>query len=257
MSGVKQNMGVHTCAVGMTLTAAQYYAIKNRLGKLLRKSTGDYWSKAEHYMVDSFREKGVWLYISRMDTIYRVKVRIEPCRVLASGDPTALFQADKKQYHAMVEKVDSLLQQYGLPRSIDRMKISRMDLTCDLTFRDSEMVEQHIRTLQKSFVLPHYKRVCFREGDGKTKNVREANKHSCRQQCRQAAFFAYDKTAQLQMIGRLPEWQLDKRVLRLEAELNRGAMKQHLGKRKSNYQFFEAGREASRQGDRLVPKTRV
>lgn len=203
MSGVKQNMDVHTYAVGMMLTAAQYYEIKDGLGDFLRKSDGNYWSRSEHYTVDAFREQGVWLYLSRMDTIYRVKVRIEPCRVLAGGDPTALFQADKKQYHAIVE--------------------------------------QYIRTLQKSFVLPHYKWACFREGDGKAKNVREANKHSCRQQCRQAAFFAYDKTAQLQMTGRRPEGRLGKRVLRLEAELNRGAMKQHLGKQKSNYQFLKQG----------------
>lgn len=249
MSGVKQNMGVHTCAVGMTLTAAQYYAMKDGLGDFLRKSDGNYWSRSEHYTVDAFREQGVWLYISRMDTIYRVKVRIEPCRVLAGGDPTALFQADKKQYHAMAERVDSLLQKYGLPRSVDRMKISRMDLTCDLTFQEAGVVQQYIRTLQKSFVLPHYKRVCFREGDGKAKNAKEANKHSCRQQCKQAAFFAYDKTAQLQMIGRLPEGRLGKRVLRLEAELNRGAMKQHLGKQKSNYQFLKQG---VKHGNRVI-----
>lgn len=30
-------------------------------------------------------------------------------------------------------------------------------------------------------------------------------------------------------------------VLRLEAELNRGAMKQHLGRQKSNYQFLKQG----------------
>ena len=44
MSGVQQNMGVHTCAVGMTLTAAQYYEIKDGLGDFLRKSDGNYWS---------------------------------------------------------------------------------------------------------------------------------------------------------------------------------------------------------------------
>ena len=85
MSGVKQNMGVHTYAVGMTLTAAQYYEIKNGLGDFLRKSDGNYWSRSEHYTVDAFREQGVWLYLARMDTIYRVKIRIEPCRGLASG----------------------------------------------------------------------------------------------------------------------------------------------------------------------------
>ena len=50
MSGVKQNMGVHTYAVGMTLTAAQYYEIKNGLGDFLRKSDGNYWSRSEHYL---------------------------------------------------------------------------------------------------------------------------------------------------------------------------------------------------------------
>ena len=76
MSKVKQNTGIHTCAVGMTLTAAQYYEINDGLGDFLRKSDGNYWSRSEHYTVDAFREQGVWLYLSRMDTIYRVKVRI-------------------------------------------------------------------------------------------------------------------------------------------------------------------------------------
>lgn len=241
MSKAQQNAGVHTYAVGMTLTAAQYYKIKDSLGAFLRKNDGNYWSRAEHYTVDVFRKQGVWLYLSRMDVIYRVKVRIEPCRVLGSGDPTALYQPDKKSYRMMVDSVDKLLKTYHVPRSVDNMKISRMDLTCDLVFRDAGLVLQYIRILQKSFVLPHYKRVFFREKDGKAKNTKTANQHSCRQQCKQAAFFAYDKTAQLQMIGRLPKKQLDKRVLRLEAELNRGAIKQHLGKRKSNYQFLKQG----------------
>ena len=142
----------------------------------------------------------------------------------------------------MVKQVDSLLQPYGLPRSIDRMKISRMDLTCDLIFQESGVVQQHIRTICRNrFSYPTTSGFVFGKGDGKAKNAKEANKHSCRQQCRQAAFFAYDKTAQLQMIGRLPEGRLGKRVLRLEAELNRGAMKQHLGRQKSNYQFLKQG----------------
>ena len=37
MSKVKQNAGVHTYAIGMTLTAAQYYEIKDGLGDFLRK----------------------------------------------------------------------------------------------------------------------------------------------------------------------------------------------------------------------------
>lgn len=169
MSGVQQNMGVHTCAVGMTLTAAQYYEIKDGLGDFLRKSDGNYWSRSEHYTVDAFREQGVWLYLSRMDTIYRVKVRIEPCRVLAGGDPTALFQADKKQFREMVKQVDSLLQPYGLPRSIDRMKISRMDLTCDLIFQESEWCSSIFALCRNRFSYPTTSGFVFGKGTEKRK----------------------------------------------------------------------------------------
>lgn len=241
MSKIKQNTGIHTYAVGMTLTAAQYYEIKDSLGDFLRKNDGNYWSRSEHYTVDAFREQGVWLYLSRTDTIYRIKVRIEPCRVLRSDDPTALYQPDKKSYRKMVDCVDKLLKLYHVPRSVDRMKISRLDLTCDLLFKDGGLVMQYIRTLQKSFVLPHYKRVFFREKDGKAKDIRAANMHSCRQQCKQASFFAYDKTAQMEMTGRMTDKLTGSHILRLEAELSRGAMKQHLGKQDSNYRFLKQG----------------
>ncbi len=42
---------------------------------------------------------------------------------------------------------------------------------------------------------------------------------------------------------------MDKRVLRLEAELNRGAIKQHLGKLESNYQFLKQG---VKRGSRVI-----
>lgn len=58
MSKVKQNLGVHTYAVGMTLTAAQSYEIKDGLGDFLRKSDGNYWSRSDHYTVDAFSRTG-------------------------------------------------------------------------------------------------------------------------------------------------------------------------------------------------------
>lgn len=95
MSGVKQNMGVHTCAVGMTLTAAQYYEIKDGLGDFLHKSDGSYWSRSEHYTVDAFREQGVWLYLSRMDTIYRVKYALNRAGCLPAATRRHCFRQTK------------------------------------------------------------------------------------------------------------------------------------------------------------------
>lgn len=65
----------------------------------------------------------------------------------------------------MVEQVDAPLQSYDLLRLIDHMKISRLDLTCDLTFKEAGIVGEYIRTLQKSFVLSHYKRVLRLEAE--------------------------------------------------------------------------------------------
>ena len=233
--------GVHTYSVGMTLTAAQYYQIKQRIGMEAHRTSADFWSEETHDAFDGLRKQGIWVYLSKIGTIYRIKVRIEPCRVLREKNPAALYQPDKRSYRRMVKQADALLKAFSVPRSIDQMKISRADVTCDLTFEDASLTEVYVRTLQKAYILPHYQRVSFRKKDGKVKNAREANRHSYKQQCKNAAFFAYDKTAQLQMTGRLAKDFIHGHILRLEAELNREALKKHLGKENTNFQFLKKG----------------
>ena len=241
MNKFEISTGVHTYSVGMPLTAKQYYQIQKSLSDHLRLTNSNFWAKKEQYTVDFLKESGIVLYLSKIKRIYRIKVRLEPCRVLGNSDPAALYQPSKKSYREMIQQVDKLLQPYHIPCSIDEMKISRIDLTCNLLFSQSDPVQIYIRSLQKAFVLPHFKRDYFRPDDGKAKNPQEANRHSCKQKCRSASFFSYDKTAQLQMIGRLTNELIGKRVLRLEAELKREAMKKHLGKQPDNYHYLKAG----------------
>lgn len=241
MNKFEISTGVHTYSVGMPLTAKHYYQIQKSLSDHLRLINSNFWAKKEQYTVDFLKESGIVLYLSKIKRIYRIKVRLEPCRVLGNSDPAALYQPSKKSYREMIQQVDKLLQPYHIPCSIDEMKISRIDLTCNLLFSQSDPVQIYIRSLQKAFVLPHYKRDYFRPDDGKAKNPQEANRHSCKQKCRSASFFSYDKTAQLQMIGRLTNELIGKRVLRLEAELKREAMKKHLGKQPDNYHYLKAG----------------
>lgn len=241
MNKFEISTGMHTYSVGMTLTAKQYYQIQKSLSDHLRLTNSNFWAKKEQYTVDFLKESGVVLYLSKIKRIYRIKVRLEPYRVLGNSDPAALYQPSKKSYREMVQQVDKLLQPYHIPCSIDEMKISRIDLTCNLLFSQSDPVQIYIRSLQKAFVLPHYKRDYFRMDDGKAKNPQEANRHSYKQKCRSASFFAYDKTAQLQMIGRLTNELIGKCILRLEAELKREVMKKRLGKQPDNYHYLKAG----------------
>ena len=241
MKQLKIETGIHTYSVGMTLTAKQYYKIKGKLSDFLHLNEADYWSGQEHYQIDEFEDKGVKIYLSHFQKLYLLKVRLEPCRVLGHDNPAALYQPTKESYRKLVKKTDKLLKEYSIPKSIDEMKICREDITCDLYFKESAIVGEYIRILQKSFLLPHYKRVYFREKDRKAKNAKTANRHSCRQQCKSAAFFAYNKTAQLQMIERFPDCLSGNNILRLEAELKREALKKRVGKQTDNYHYLKAG----------------
>lgn len=136
--------GIHTYSVGMTLTAKQYYRIKDQAQSHLRPKKQDHWRNAEKYHIDALEQSDIKLYLSRYDKLYFLKVRLEPCRVLESHDPSALYQPKKKSYQEMVQKVDELLKCCGIPKSIDQMKICREDITCDLYFDKSIMVDEYI-----------------------------------------------------------------------------------------------------------------
>lgn len=84
---------------------------------------------------------------------------------------------------------------------LKEMQLRRANYTQNYCFSGAELVQAYLRILKKSRVLPHYRVEQFREGKGKTKDVREANRHSYKQSCNSAAFFAYDKTTQLAILG--------------------------------------------------------
>jgi len=236
--------GIHTYSVSCTLTAKEYKQIKQSV-PALQPTQQDYWSNSESYQIHLFRKSGIQLYLSRHGAIYMLKLRLEPCRILASTDPTALYQPTKKNYRRMVEIADTLLHSIHVPGSVDKMKICRLDCTVDLHLPDSEMTLQYIRLLKKGCTLAHYQRVFFQEKEHKAKDCKKANQHSLRQQCKSATFFAYDKTAQLQMINRFPSCLTRQNILRLEAELMRPAMKKKLGEQADSYHYLKAGARRS------------
>lgn len=232
--------GIHTFSVYMTLTGAEYHAVKHCCVSL-RLLCEDYWSKKQSYYIDIFEDQGLKLYLSHAGNIYTLKIRIEPCKVLGSNDPAALYQPCKKSYRKLVKQADKLLSRLSVPCSIDDMSICRMDATTDLYFNCTAFVMHYIRTVQKGHVLLHYKRVYFKDKPKKAKDPREANRHSYRLECKTAAFFCYDKSAQLAMTGRLTDDLIDTHILRLEAELNRKAMKKFLGRQPDNCNYLKAG----------------
>ena len=212
--------------------------------------TSDPWDNTEQLFCYTYLEQGVKVFLhGKSGKLYRLRVQVEPCRVLGDADPTALAKLSKWQYKALVKTVDSMLKKLKVPISIDNMKISRCDLTMNIEFFTQDELMAYLRIFQKSRLIHQYRHVFFKKNDHKVKDYKAANNHSHCISCKSASFLIYDKIAQLEMIDRCDETLMGKHVLRFEAELKRPAMKKHLGKQAmdTNYKLLSAAAKESRK----------
>lgn len=238
-----QNTAIVFCATKHAVEqVAKYYHClsprqKNMIMERLRQKSGfqcrkaDYFEETYLYTSDHFASQGVKLEIFRKKkSVWGLKVIVHPTLVLGECDRSALYQPKKKSYKEIVKTVDKLLETAAMPCSVDDMKLYRVDLSANLIFKAASMVIDYLRVIKKSLLLPKYHLEWFRENEGKAKDCKLANEHSYKQSCKSSAFFAYDKTAQLEMIEHFPEALIGKRVLRLEAQLRRKGMKKWVSK---------------------------
>ena len=225
--------GIDSFSCYYTLTSKKKSNIMEKLRKLpeFYAIMCNYAQDTYAYLSDCFADKGVKVWVSRKNgNPWGLLVVVHPMLVLGGSDRSALYQPqDKSEYKKLIEKVDSLLESVDVPCSIGKMKLYRTDVTANLTAEDKTLVDEHLRILKKSAQLPHYQPDHFREKECKARDCKRANEHSYKQYCKSAAFFAYDKTAQLEMIDAFPDALIGKRVLRLEAQLRRKAMKKWVG----------------------------
>lgn len=243
--------GVHTFSSGMVLTYDQFRKIFDACYKTgYAKYTSDVWSGEEKLYCYAYHKHGIKVFLyGKLWKLYRLRVQVEPCRVLGEPDPTALAKLGKRQYKDMVKAVDAILKTLKIPCSIDEMKISRCDLTVNVEFSSQDELMEYLRIFQNSLHIRRYERVTFKKNMRKVKDSKKANDHSYCISCRSARFLIYDKIAQLEMIDRYDETMAGRHVLRLEAELKRPALKAHLGKSamETNYKLLSSAVQKSEQ----------
>lgn len=221
-------IGIDTISFRHNLSFKQKKAIIKEMKGLpkFKNNEYDYEYPSHKYTSDYFAKQGVKLQISRTEeNPWELLVIIHPTLVLGENDRSALYYASKSSYNKIVKTVDKILKQINVPFSLDDMPLYRLDVTVNLIFDDGRLVVEYIRILKKSKILPHYKLDWFCEKEKKAKDCKLANRHSHKQRCKSAAFFIYDKTAQLEMIDHFPDALMGKKVLRLEAQLRRKTLK--------------------------------
>lgn len=220
--------GIHTFEISQTLTKKQFNTVLNQMytkSQVAHNTTG-----RESYTLLDKQMLGITitLYPIRERRTYRVNIKIEPCRILGSDDPTAIYQYAEKSYCKLRKLCDRYLEIFHIPGGINTMKICRCDLTCNLIFKDQEHVDAYLRILKKSHLIPGYRVDKFKNWEKKAKDPICANQHSHCIRCKQASLLCYDKIDQLKMINRCPDWMEYAAILRIEAQLKRPALKRWL-----------------------------
>jgi len=248
---VKVQIGIDTISYYHPLTPKQ----KNKMVKSLKElpkfevTKNFFWEETYEYVSNYFASQGIRLKIFRnKGSVWGMYVIIHPMLILGNPDRSALYQASKGSYGKIVKTADRLLKSVDIPCSIDGMGLYRIDVTRNYIFDDCAPVNEYIRILKKSRILPHYKLDWFREDERKAKDCKEANRHSYKQKCKTAAFFAYDKTAQLGMIDRFPSTLIGKTVLRIEGQFRPKSLKKWVSL-DNNWQII---RDTDRKANKIL-----
>lgn len=235
--------GFDTLCYYYPLSPKQKRRILEQLQRLpeFRTIQDDYIDETYKYGCEYFASSGLKVYVFReKGSVWGLFVVVHPTLVLGDANRSALYQATKSSYKKMGKIVDKLLGKVNVPCSLDDMQLYRLDVTANLIFDDDRLVDEYIRILKKGVILPRYRLDKFREKEKKAKDCKLANRHSYKQYCKSAAFFVYDKTAQLEMIDSFPEALIGKTVLRLEAQLRRKTLKKWVSGKKlgSNWEII-------------------
>ena len=226
-------MGIDSFSCTYSLTPKQKDSILGALKMRPKFQTrySDYFDRTYVYTSDCFAGQGIKLQVSRhKGSVWNLAVTIHPTLLLGDADRSTLFHPNKKTAKEVMNRADTPLKQVYCPCKLKDMKLYRVDVTANLIFETSSLVESYLRILKKSLILPRYHVEQFKKDEGKAKDCKEANRHSYKQSCKTAAFFAYDKTAQLEMIDAFPASLVGKRVLRLEVQLRRKGMRNWVSK---------------------------
>ncbi|MCF2661505.1 hypothetical protein [Pseudoflavonifractor phocaeensis] len=227
------DIGIDSFSCTYSLTPKQKSSILGalRIRPKFQTRCSDYFDCTYDYTSDCFAGQGIKLRVSRhKGSLWNLTVTIHPTLLLGDTDRSALFHPNKKTVKEVMHGADTPLKQIHCPCKLKDMKLYRVDVTANLIFETAALVEGYLRILKKSLILPRYHVEQFKKGEGKAKDCKEANRHSYKQSCTAASFFAYDKTAQLEMIAASPASLVGKRVLRLEVQLRRKGMRKWVSK---------------------------
>ena len=168
----KIEMGIDSFSCTYSLTPKQKDSILDALSLRPKFQTrySDYFDRTYDYTSDCFAGQGLKLRVSRYKgSVWNLTVTIHPTLLLGDADRSALFHPNKKTVKEVMHRADTPLKQIHCPCKLKDMKLYRVDVTANLIFEASFLVESYLRILKKSLILPRYHVEQFKKNEGKAK----------------------------------------------------------------------------------------
>lgn len=207
---MKTRYGIHTIQMTMLLSRKWY----DKMFETLSQKKGDgvfykdtnYQSDAgiEKHICTYFCDRGVVLYLfvqkkhknkTKRNSPCFLQFRINPLTLIEGRYfPEEVFQAKGKQLNALENSMNALLQELGLDKTFEELKLSRVDCCLDCFPKSQEYSDEVLRIMQRSPYMKAYHKTQFPNEDP---HHTQKNKHSWRIKCRSVVLTVYDKAFQL------------------------------------------------------------
>ena len=254
---MKKKSGLHT--IGLTRPKQKYNVLQSIIDSVYREGCEvehktDKYNLDHTYKLNQYSDQGIRLEIRQFcDHAGFVKLILTPGSMLSGKyDPTRLYRGKEKEWENICAVYRDTISFDGLPKSLEKYTLSRVDQTLDFYMDSEEEVIEWVRVFQKSMCSPRYQRIKF-----SGKDAAEANRRSveyCTATKRrgkngknhgkqpETAFKAYDKTYECR--GRKD---LEENILRFELSSTKQALmkKRKLDKQVSLKDFLHAAAKSS------------
>lgn len=246
---MKIKNGIHTFSLTVQCSYSDIQNICTANICILKKS--DAYCLNHTYQITAYKDIGVEILLHQsLSRRSWMKVIVNPSSLL-EGEycPTGLFQCRRSEIRQVKKKLRKILKQIGFERELKDFKLSRLDLTRDAYYESADEVTMRLQNFKKSYVMPRYQPVSFKEYAGKETKARGANQHSWTIASGQCAFSVYDKSWELNVRHGVV---IEEHILRQELRLERKRIRQMTDVKHWWEQLVEIYEQQDKQMDKFL-----
>ena len=230
----ENKIGVHTFELNLQLSGFDKYRecaakLYGEDSEIIGETGKGVWQQ-ENGTICDYRTYGIRLHLEKGDFVW-LKLVVSPRNLIGDRNPIGVTEITAEVERQLKERIQEFLDARGLPYRTGQFQLSRIDLCTNILFEEESMPTTIIRLLNRTPPKGEYHRVSFSPAESEYgMEAYEKNMHSYMIALQQECIKVYDKVYEVQKNGRLPDFSMDKGLLRIEVTLKRDAITKWLAK---------------------------